>query len=132
MPSHRPERLATYLGRIARQSAIDIFRKRRSGKRQGSQYVVSLSELEECVPTSGDGGNPVQASESKLLSGKINEWLATLPIEMRNIFVGRYYYMDSVKVIAANYDLSESKVKVTLMRARNDLKSFLEKEGFTV
>ncbi|MCL2755080.1 MAG: hypothetical protein FWD35_05130 [Oscillospiraceae bacterium] len=38
--------------------------------------------------------------------------------------------MDSVKSIAANYGMSESKVKSMLFRLRNDLKLHLQKEGF--
>jgi RNA polymerase sigma-70 factor (ECF subfamily) len=133
MPSHRPERLATYLGKIARQAAIDLFRKRGANKRQSSQYTVSLSELEDCVPCSANSENsPTQAAESKLLTETIDRWLATLPDDTRNVFVGRYYHMDSLKRVAEYCGMSESKAKSVLFRARNALKEHLEKEGFVL
>jgi len=129
MPSHRPENLATYLGKLTRNLCIDTLRKSSRQKRLCSQYALSLSELEECIPSLE---NPQQAVEEKLLTAKINEWVDTCSIEMRNVFVGRYFFMDSIKAIAAHYEMSESKVKSILHRARIGLKEFLEKEGFTI
>lgn len=61
-----------------------------------------------------------------------NRFLATLPMNTRKIFVRRYWYLSPVKEIAADYSFSESKVKMTLLRARNELKQILEKEGITL
>ena len=52
--------------------------------------------------------------------------------DARIIFVRRYWYADSVAQIAKYYGMSESKVKSSLMRSRNKLQAFLEKEGITV
>jgi len=131
IPPHKPEQLSTYLGKIARQIAIDSFRKRTSQKRLGSQYALSLSELADCIPASADF-SPERAAESRLLREKINEWLATLEVTTRKIFVARYFFHDSLREIAPRYDMSESKVKSMMFRTRNDLKAFLEKEGFTI
>jgi RNA polymerase sigma-70 factor (ECF subfamily) len=129
IPPHTPENLATYLGKLIRNLSIDMLRKGSRKKRYGSQFMLSLTELEECVPSIE---NPHQIVETKLLTAKINEWIDTCSLEMSNVFVGRYYYMDSIKSIAAHYDMSESKVKSILHRSRNGLKIFLEKEGFTI
>lgn len=130
MPQHRPSVLSTYLGKITRQASIDMFRKRGSKKRQGSEYALSLSELEECVPS--DSGNPEQEVEVRLLAEIINGWLRTLSPESCNAFVGRYYFMDSIKAVAAYYSMSESKVKSILFRTRLGLKEHLEKEGYSI
>jgi RNA polymerase sigma-70 factor (ECF subfamily) len=127
MPSHKPAILSTYLGKIIRRLSIDTLRKRSRQKR--SQYNLSLSELEDCVP---GGENPEREIEGKLLTEKINLYLATLPKETRDVFVGRYYFMDSVKKVSAYTNMSESKAKSLLFRARNELKLFLEKEGFSI
>ena len=50
----------------------------------------------------------------------------------RKIFMRRYWYMSSIKDIATDFSMKESNVKMTLLRMRNDLKSFLEKEGIDV
>ena len=129
MPPQKPGILSTYLGKITRQVSIDIFRKRTTQKRQGSEYAISLSELEDCV-TSGD--NPEQELEVKQLAEKIDEYLYTLPAEARNVFIGRYYFMDSVREVAAYYGISESKTKSMLYRARLGLKKYLEEAGYSL
>ena len=129
MPPHKPEFLAAYLGKITRELSIDIFRRRNREKRKASEYALSLSELEECV----SGGDTTQESvDLHLLAKAINTYLYTLTPKARVVFVGRYYYMDSIKEIAAYYNMSEAKTKSMLYRARIGLKAYLEKEGFHV
>lgn len=127
MPPYKPNILATYLGKITRQLAIDIFRRRNREKRKPSEYVFSLSELEECV---SGGDTTEQSIDRYLLAKAINTYLYKLTPEARNTFVGRYYYMDSIKEVSAYYGMSQSKVKSMLYRTRQGLKVYLEEEGF--
>ena len=127
MPPQKPSVLATYLGKITRQVSIDIFRAKNRQKRQASQYVLSLSELDECVSGRDDTENLVDVH---LLAEAIGRYLFQLSPEARNLFVGRYYYFDSLKEVAAYYDFSESKAKSMLYRTRIGLKKYLEQEGF--
>ena len=127
MPPQRPSVLATYLGKITRQVSIDIFRSKNRQKRQASQYALSLSELEECVSV---GDSTESQVDMHLLAEAIAKYLYTLSPETRNLFVGRYYYFDSLKEVAAYYDFSESKAKSMLHRTRIGLKKYLEQEGF--
>ena len=48
------------------------------------------------------------------------------------IFMKRYWLMDSIKDIAAAFDMAENSVSVSLMRTRKELKAYLEKRGFDV
>lgn len=129
MPPHSPEFLAAYLGKITRELSIDIFRKRNRKKRKESEYALSLSELEECV----SGGDTTQESvDLHLLAKAINAYLYTLDPKVRVVFVGRYYFMDSIKEISSYYNMSESKTKSMLHRTRIGLKAYLEKEGFYI
>ena len=56
----------------------------------------------------------------------------SLPKDKRILFLMRYWYMDSIEDIAKAGGISQSKVKMTLLRLRRDLKAFLEKEGIEV
>ena len=88
---------------------------------------MSLSELETCVSK----GNETQDTvDMKLLASAINQWLRTLPKENRIVFVGRYYFMDSIKDIADYCSMSQSRVKSMLFRSRASLREYLRKEGF--
>jgi RNA polymerase sigma-70 factor (ECF subfamily) len=44
----------------------------------------------------------------------------------------RYFYVCSISDIAQSLGMSESNVKVTLLRTRKRLKEYLEKEGIII
>ena len=129
MPEKRPVHLGSYLSRITRNKAIDIIRSRNTRKRQGSAFTVSLSELEECIP---DGSTTEEIVEGKLLEASVEEFLIKLSADDRAAFIGRYYYMDSVKDIAGYLGLSENRVRNRLFTIRKKLKAWLLQEGFVV
>jgi len=126
MPPHKPAVLSTYLGKLTRRISIDLFRKRTSEKRGGGEYALSLEELGECF-----GGNSTEeAVDAQALSQAIALFLRTLSPEVRNVFIGRYYYLDPVKKVAGYCGISESKAKILLHRTRQGLWEYLQKEGF--
>ncbi|MCI9155353.1 MAG: RNA polymerase sigma factor [Lawsonibacter sp.] len=127
IPPHRPGVLRTYLGKITRQLSIDRLRGRGREKRRGSEYALSLSELEECVSA---GDTTQEQVDLRLLAESIEDFLATLPPESRTAFVGRYYYLDPIRDIAGYQGMSQSKVKSLLYRTRQGLRHHLEQEGF--
>ena len=127
IPPQKPNILRTFLGKITRRLAIDIFRKKHAEKRGNSEYAISLSELDECIP---DKYSAETEFEQKELSESINIFLTSLSKENRDIFVCRYFYSDSIKEIASFFGTSESKIKSSLFRSRKILKDQLLKEGF--
>ena len=129
MPSNRPNNLTTYLGKITRQISIDVFRRKHREKRYASEYAISLDELGD---TFSDRTTPEQELDAKLLDEVISRFVCALPELTQRAFVGRYYFFDSVKEIAAYCGMTESKVKILLFRTRQKLKSTLNKEGFDV
>ena len=129
MPPHRPTMLSTYLGKITRRISIDRFRGRNREKRRPSQYSVSLAELEECI---SQGNVTEEAVDVRLLAKAINDFLRTLSGEARQTFIGRYYFMDPLKEVAAYCGMSEAKAKSMLYRTRCSLREYLKKEGFEV
>ena len=129
MPPHKPQILSSFLSKITRETAIDLLRRQTRQTRGGSRYELSLSELEECVPA----GSSIEAEvDNHLLADAINAFLRSISAEQRNLFIGRYYFMDSIKEIAGYYGMSESKVKTSLHRTRKSLKQYLIKEGFDI
>ena len=129
MPPNKPVVLSTYLGKLTRRISIDIFRKKNRQKRKASEYAISLEELEECL-TEGDA--TMENVDARLLAQAINRFLRELPEEARNTFIGRYYFLDSVKEVAKYCSMSESKAKSLLYRTRAGLKTYLEKEGYQI
>ena len=127
MPPHRPSILSAYLAKLTRRISIDCFRYRTRDKRMDSQYALSLSELGDCV----SGGNTTEdIVNAKLLADAIGIFLRLQSEEVRTAFLGRYYFLDSIKEIAAYCGMSESKVKSLLHRTRLSLREYLTTEGF--
>lgn len=127
IPPHRPCVLSTYLGKITRQLSIDRLRRQHSKKREGSQYELSWEELSDCI--ADHTVQPEQEVEAEQLAAAINTFLYTLPQQTRNLFVCRYYFMDSIRDIAGYTGFGESKIKSILYRTRLRLRDYLDKEG---
>lgn len=127
MPPHKPNVLAPFLGKITRELAIDRYRKNHTKKRYDFQYTLSLSELGECVSGKETAEDSVEA---QALAKALNDYIKTLSREARIAFVGRYFFMDSIKEIAVYCGASQGKIKSSLYRSRMGLREHLEKEGF--
>ena len=129
MPPHRPAILSTFLAKITRRAAIDIVRKKNRDKRIPSEYTFSLSELEECI---SDQRTVEQKIEAEELSNLIKKYLRTISPEARQLFIGRYFFLDPLKEVARYCGMSEAKAKSMLYRTRCGLREYLNREGYYV
>ena len=129
IPPQRPNFLASFLGKITRNLAINKYKYNSAEKRGMGRMDIILEELEECLPAKQ---NIEREIEDKMIIESLNKFLSTQKSKNRKIFIRRYWYMDSVKDIANLYHLSESNVKMTLLRTRNGLKTYMEKEGISI
>lgn len=129
IPPHRPGILSAYLAKLTRRISIDCFRGRTRQKRMASEYALSLSELEDCLCT---GDTTQELVNVRLLADAIGVYLRLQSPQARNAFLGRYYFLDSIREVAAYCGMSESKTKSLLYRTRVGLREYLEKEGFFV
>jgi len=126
IPPQRPQILGSFLGRITRNLALNKYKEQRTQKHGGGEVALLLSELEDCIPSASSVEGEY---ESQTVVEAIKACLHSLSGESRNVFIRRYWYADPVKEIAARFEMSESKVKSLLFRARKTLKNHLEKEG---
>lgn len=129
IPPNEPyDYLYSFLIRICRHISLDMCRKRSAQKRHGDIAKIDI-EMENILP----GINNIEEwIEDSVLTEILNGFVAGLKEEQRNIFIRRYWYLDSVKQIAQGYGISESKVKITLYRCRGQLKKILNKEGYYI
>lgn len=128
IPPEKPMSFKAFLGKVARNTALDRYWYNNAEKRGGRMDIV-LSELGDCVPSSV---SVERTAELKELAGYINEYLRGLDKRKRQVFVRRYWYCDGIKVIAERFGYSESKVKSMLMRMRAGLRKYLERQGIAV
>lgn len=129
MPPQRPGILSAFLGRITRNLSFDRCKYQQAAKRGGGTLPLALDELGECIPASG---RVEHALEQKELAATIDRFLRTLPEKDCNLFLRRYWYIDSISVIADRYGMKENTVKSILFRTREKLRKFLGEEGIAV
>jgi len=129
IPPQRPNRLATYLGKITRNLSLNRYKLLTAQKRGKGQVELALSELEGCVPAQLDMD---QITDEMVLVNAIETFLRAQTRTERNIFIGRYWYLYPIRDLAGAYRMSESKVVSMLHRMRNKLKLHLEKEGISL
>lgn len=129
MPPQRPGILSAFLGRITRNLSFDRCKYQQAAKRGGGALPLALDELGECIPASGRVEHEL---EQKELAATIDRFLRTLPEKDCNLFLRRYWYVDSISVIADRYGMKENTVKSILFRTREKLRKFLGEEGIAV
>ena len=127
-PGEPRDYFPAFLSRIVRNISINRCVQRERLKRKA--FITELSEeMEQCIPSSDNVESRIDEMEfGRLISG----FLRKQSEEKRKIFIRRYYYLDTVTQIAGDFGCSESKVKTRLFRMRNELRKYLEKEGYEI
>lgn len=127
IPPANPTPLLSYIVKIVRNISLHVYWKNAAVKRN-SIYTIALQEMESCIPDSSTIEDEMEAKE---LARIIENFLDTLTVENRVIFVRRYWFFDSYKDIAKFVGLSEKNISVRLTRIREKMMQYLiEKEVF--
>ena len=127
IPPQRPGCFRVFLGTITRN--LSLSRLRTVCRRKRSEAEKISAELQACLcGLCADA----ERTESVVITEALNRFLGALSQEQRTLFVRRYWYFCSVKELASMHRVSESKVKMSLLRSREKLKTVLEKEGIFV
>lgn len=128
VPPQKPRSLGAYLGRIVRNLSINRWHENHAQKRFAGVEVL-LSELSDCIPASQSVEEELTAEE---LSQRISEWLTMLPVDERVMFLRRYWYGDSLEMLARECGSTQNKLAGRLYRLRIKLKEALEREGVII
>lgn len=129
IPPAKPKSLGAFLAKITRNSALNKLERDTAKKRGNGEIPLAISELDYCVPSDHC---TEASSDARRLGELINKFLGLQSREYRIVFLKRYWYMMPISEIANDLGFTESKVKTALMRTRNALKEFLEREDFSV
>lgn len=128
VPPASPDSLAAYVCKIARNQALKRYRYN-TAQRRNSHYDVSLSELEECIPTQRRG---TDSCTEKDLTALMEDFLDSLDKRSRILFLKRYWYADPPGSIAKELRMTENHVSVKLCRIRAKLRAYLEEKGVSL
>ena len=129
IPPARPVSLQAYLGKAVRNVALDKYRSLSTQKRGSGTATLVFDEILGI----SDGRDLEEGiTDRMVLKDVLEHFLSSLKTEERRIFLKRYWYFMSIRDIADEMSLGESKVKMTLLRCRGELKQLLKKEGFNI
>ena len=122
IPPQHPDRLDSYIARVARNAALDRHDYNRANLRN-SALTLAYEELEYALPSRDE------AVDAMAFRTFLNQFLRSQKKDARIMFLRRYWYGDSVQQIAAAFGCGEEKVKSSLFRTRNKLRNAMIKEG---
>lgn len=126
IPPKRPQYLYAYLCKIVRNISYNVFKYNIAQKRNAN--MVSLTrELLEIL-----SGNEEDMEDKIWLNEAIDKFIRMQDNDNQLLFIRRYFYGDSISKLSKMSNLSENNISVKLLRIRRRLKSYLEKEGFSI
>lgn len=127
IPPAKPDNLFAFLSASVRNCALNRVESSRTQRHGGGAKEQALEELSFCIA----GSDSVEGTvDYRLLLAAVERFLDSLSSDARTIFVERYTNLRTSAEIAEEFRITESKVRVTLMRTRRKLKAYLKKEGF--
>lgn len=128
IPPQRPNPLLTFLCKIVRNLSITRHHANTAMKRN-STYDVALEEIEGCLSSTVTIEKELEIKELALI---IENFLDTLSVENRVIFMRRYWFSDTYSDIAQRVGLTEKNVSVRLTRTRKQMREYLLERGVLV
>ena len=129
IPPARPRALLAFIAKIARRVSIDLYRKRSNKKAIPSEFKIAIEELEYCLQLEG---NVYENLDVKSLSKLINTYLRTLTERQRYIFVGRFYFSNSIEKISREMRVTPSNVYKSLEKIKKGLRLYLIRNGVSI
>ena len=128
IPPARPNPLLTYLCKIVRNLSLKRYEFNTAIKRN-STYDVAMEELESCLSSPETIESEIALKE---LTHIIENFLDSLSMENRVIFLRRYWFSDTYSDIAARVGMTEKNVSVRLTRIRENLRNYLKEREVLV
>lgn len=119
IPPNQPEHLRLYVGRIARNLALNRLEYHSAGKR--------AAPLEELAVLTAD-----RNLERQALKDVLERFLRQQKPEHRQMFLRRYWYGDSIEELTARFGCTKARATGILFRLRRKLRETLEKEDLYV
>ena len=127
IPPTKPSNFMAFVCKITRNLSLKRLESMTRQKRSQST-LISLDELAEVLSDESISDGMSDENIGKLIS----VFLRKEKSEIRNVFIRKYYFFDSISDIAKRYGFTESKVKNMLHHSRAKLKKYLIKEGIEI
>ncbi len=126
IPPKEPKSLMAYAAKVARNLSLKRLEYNCAKKRCADP--VPLHELEDIIADEAAIADHTEEDLGTIING----FLLTQKEDVRNVFLRRYWFFDSIESIAERYSFSESKVKSMLFHTRHKLKIYLKDKGINL
>lgn len=127
IPKSCPSSLPAYIRAVAYHVALGKLDYYRAAKRD--RHLEEL--FDENIIISG-GNNIEEHIERACIEEAFQKFIIKLPPEKLYVFMEKYKNSKSIKEISTKYGMSQSKVKMMLLRMRQELKKYLEEENIYI
>ena len=127
IPPTRPNNLMSFVCKVARNLSLKRLEFMNREKRSAS-VMLSLDEIAAILPDDRYAPDVRDEDVGKLIS----KFLRKQKEDVRNVFIRKYFFFDSIGDIAEHFGFTESKVKNMLFYTRNKLRDYLIKEGVEI
>ena len=125
IPCCKPEHLMAYIKKVAYHVALGRCDYNKAAKRN-QLLEESFEEYEQFIPSYDSLDTYI---ETKCINKAIENFYNSLSAEKQKIFYERYFVGKSIRDISNKYNMTESKVKMMLLRMRREMEKFLHKEN---
>ena len=125
MPPQRPARLGAFLGKITRNLSLNRWRRDHAAKRYAGETALVLEELEDVVSGESLEEEALRREAVRALNG----FLRSLPKRDRDLFLRRYWSMETLDNLAKAEGMNRSALHRKLGKLRESLRDYLRKEG---
>ena len=129
IPPMRPAVFRAFIAKIARDVAVDKYRSKSGRKRVPSELTVSLEDLSDAFPSDDSIDERLAIEE---LSKMISIFVRGLPARQHYIFIGRFYFGSTLAEIADELGISVATVQREIVKLKQALGHYLEKNGVCV
>ena len=121
IPPTKPNPLLSYIVKIVRNISLKLYWRKEAAKRN-SIFTITMQEIETCIADKKTVEDEIETGE---LAHIIENFLDTLTVKERVIFMRRYAYADTYADIAKRVGISEKNVSVRLALIRQKMKQYL-------
>lgn len=125
IPPAKPMFFRAFISQIMRRTAINRYYQNTGKRKIPSELTVSMDECGEFIAEEKSSDEEIDARE---LGRLISDFVRGLPAKRQYIFMGRFYFADSVTVIADELKVSKSAVYKEIKKLRKELRIFLEQK----
>lgn len=125
IPPKQPNNFRAFICKITRNLSLSRV-KYYSAQKRSADNLLPLDELEDYLAA------PPPDIDGEEIGRAMSDFLRTRSPQARNVFMRRYWFLESIDEIAERYSFSRSKVKSLLFRTREQLRKYLAKEGIDI